>query len=202
MRKQLLIIAFWLTCSFAFGVFGQSNSDTTQGIVMPAKVENGDTIILANLDDISVKEFIKPTFESKKEERRYTKLIRDLKIVYPYAKMAKSKFAEMNEHFKELSTEKEKKAYTKKVEKEIREGFEGKLKNLTVTQGRLLIKLIDRETGKTSYELVKELRGGLSAFFWQALAKLFGNNLKEEYDPLDKDKAIEEIMLAIEAGLI
>jgi chaperonin GroEL (HSP60 family) len=116
--------------------------------------------------------------------------------------MAKSKLSEMNQHFLTLSSEREKKAYTKQVEKELRANFEEDLKKLTITQGRMLIKLIDRETGSTSYELVKELRGNLSAIFWQALARVFGSNLKTEYDKDGTDKLTEEILVAIDQGYL
>ena len=88
--------------------------------------------------------------------------------------------------------------YSKKLQSE----FEGELKKLTIKQGIILVKLIDRETGNTSYELVKQLRGSFSAFLWQSLARLFGSNLKLEYDPYGEDKLIEEIVVMIEQGVI
>ncbi|MBK7854737.1 MAG: DUF4294 domain-containing protein [Bacteroidetes bacterium] len=88
----------------------------------------------------------------------------------------------------------------KKREDEMKARFDAELKKLTMTQGRILIKLIDRETGNTSYTLVKELRGNLSAFYWQGLAKLFGSNLKTEFDAQGEDAAIEQICRAIERG--
>jgi len=78
--------------------------------------------------------------------------------------------------------------------------FESDLKNLSISQGRILIKLIDRETGNTSYELVKDLRGGFQAFMWQSLARLFGSNLKDQYDAQNEDQLIESIILQIERG--
>lgn len=88
----------------------------------------------------------------------------------------------------------------KQVEQELLVEFEDDLKQLTITQGRILIKLVDRETGSTSYELVKELRGTFSAFFWQTLARLFGSNLKSVYDPYGEDRLIEEIIFLIDRG--
>jgi hypothetical protein len=101
---------------------------------------------------------------------------------------------EINDYKAQLSSETERKAYTKAEEKKLKKQFEGELKNLTISQGQILIKLIDRETGHTSYDLVKELRGTLQAFFWQGLARVFGSNLKTEYDSLNTDKAIEAII--------
>ena len=80
--------------------------------------------------------------------------------------------------------------------------FEEELRSLTITQGRLLIKLIDRETGHTSFELVRELRGSFPAFFWQTIARLFGSNLKTKFDPAGEDELIDQIILLIESGQI
>jgi hypothetical protein len=201
MKKLLLFTAICLICS-SRSVWSQNQTDTTRGIQMPAKIEHGDTIILANMAEIDISTSPKPVFESRREERRYTRLVFNVKKVYPYAKMARAKLVEMNEHFKTLTSEKQKNEYTKQVEKEIRDQFEDQLKDLTRTQGFLLIKLIDRETGMVSYELVKEFRGNFSAFFWQALARLFGLNLKTQYDPNGEDKPIEDIIKAIDAGMI
>ncbi|OQX99712.1 MAG: hypothetical protein B6I24_01885 [Bacteroidetes bacterium 4572_128] len=101
-----------------------------------------------------------------------------------------------------LKTEKEKKKYIKKADKHLQEEFAGKLKKLTFSEGRLLIKLIHRETGKTVYDLVKNLRGSWTAWFWQTVAKLFGSNLKKKYRPKSKDKLIENIILRIENNQI
>ena len=134
--------------------------------------------------------------------RRYARLIYNLKIVYPYAIMAAGKLHEMNDVFLNLKTERERNAYVKQVESELVAEFENDLKSLTITQGRLLIKLIDRETGNTSYELVRELRGSFSAFFWQTVARLFGSNLKTKFDADGEDKLIEQILILIENGQI
>ena len=88
------------------------------------------------------------------------------------------------------------------AEKEIMDKFEKSVKRLTITQGIILVKLIDRETGRTSYNVIKDLKGGFTAFFWQGIARLFGNNLKLQYDPLGEDKVMEDIVQGIEAGFI
>jgi hypothetical protein len=171
----------------------------TQDIyVARAIIIDGDTLWVAELDEV----YIFPTkkFKSRRERRRYTRLIYNVKKAYPWAKLAGEKLAEVEIHLVSLETEKEQKAYMKQVEKELLKDYKNDLKKLTITQGRILIKLIDRETGDTSYELVKELRGNLSAVFWQALARLFGSNLKSEYDPDEEDHLIEEIIVLIENG--
>jgi hypothetical protein len=141
-------------------------------------------------------------FKNERDMRRYRKMIYNVKRVYPYAKMAGKKFREVDAAMAKLKTEKQQKEYIKKVEAEIKEQYEGELKKLTVTQGRILIKLIDRETGHTSYELVKELRGSFQAFLWQSLARLFGSNLKSEFDPKGEDKLMNEIVVMIERGAL
>lgn len=170
------------------------------GIVVPGMVVDGDTILLASIKEVYI--FPRPKFPSKKAEYHYWKLVRDLKIVYPYAQLAKIKLEELNREFMALPNEKARKEYAKQVEKQLRAQYEDQLKALTITQGRLLIKLIDRETGKTSYTLVKELRGSFQAAFWQTVAVIFGSSLKVKYDPQGKDAEIEKIIRKIELGYL
>jgi hypothetical protein len=99
-------------------------------------------------------------------------------------------------------TEREKRRLMRKAEDELNERFGDDLKKLTFTQGHILLKLIDRETGETSYELLQELRGKFRAFFWQSFARIFGYDLKSDYDPDGRDKKIEEIVTLIEQGRI
>jgi hypothetical protein len=139
-------------------------------------------------------------FKSRREMRKYRRLVRNIKVVLPYAKLAKEKYDEVVVELEELDSEKEKKMYMKQVEEELKDEFEDDLKKLTITQGRLLLKLLDREIGETSYELLKEFRGTFSAFFWQTLARIFGHNLKSEFDADGEDKLLNEIVLLIENG--
>jgi len=162
------------------------------------RIIHGDTIWLAEIDEVFI--FPEKKFTSDLLRRKYSRLIRNIKVVYPWAKLAAKKLEEVNAVMADMETERERKEYMKQVEKELKDEFEDDLKQLTITQGRILIKLVDRETGSTSYELVKELRGSFSAFFWQALAKLFGSNLKSEYDPYGEDKLIEEIIILMDKG--
>lgn len=129
-------------------------------------------------------------------------MVYNVRKVYPYAILAKNKLESINCELEKLGTNSERKLYLDKAEKELRSQFEEELKNLTITQGKILIKLIDRETGNTTYSWVKELRGSFQAFFWQSIARLVGSNLKVKYDPTGDDKAIEEIIVMIETGQI
>jgi len=96
----------------------------------------------------------------------------------------------------------DRKKYLKDLEKNVFNEYEDDMRGLTLTQGKLLIKLVDRETQNTSYQLIKDYRGGFSAAFWQGIARIFGTNLKAEYDPYGEDAITEVILLDIEAGLL
>ncbi|MEQ8623756.1 MAG: DUF4294 domain-containing protein [Vicingaceae bacterium] len=163
-------------------------------------VIDGDTIPLYRFDPVYI--FATPTFKNKQEERRYGKLKRYVVKVYPYAKIAGEMLQYFDDTLATITSEYKRKKYIKSVEEQLMSEFEGELKKLTIKQGIILVKLIDRETGNTSYDLVKELRGSFSAFIWQGLARLFGSNLKLEYDPNGEDSAIEDIVLRIESGQI
>lgn len=164
----------------------------------PWTVYNGDTIQYYSLPMVDIVDYV--SANAKKEVRDYLKLRRNVIRVYPYAKLAAAELKFINDSMANIPNERARKKFVKKREDEIKAKFEAELKKLTMTQGRILIKLIDRETGNTSYALVKELRGNLSAFFWQGLAKLFGSNLKTEYNAEGEDAAIEQICRAIERG--
>jgi hypothetical protein len=161
---------------------------------------DGDTLLHSTIKEVSV--YPEPQFSSRRDLRRYERLVHNLKIVHPYAVMAADMLNELNEAFIGLKTERERQQFVKQVERKLMDEFEDELKSLTITQGRLLIKLIDRETGNTSYELLRELRGSFSAFFWQAVARLFGSNLKTNFDADGEDKLIDQIIILMENGQI
>jgi len=146
--------------------------------------------------------FPQPKDKSPRAMRKYTLLEYRVKKVYPIAKLAGIKIAEYNRVYLSFKTERERKDYVKKIEKELFATYEKEIRSMTISQGRILIKLIDRETGKSSFDIIKEFKGGFSAFFWQGIAHLFGNNLKSEYDAAKEDQMIEYIIWQIEMGMI
>lgn len=168
--------------------------------VSKAIIEGHDTIPIIELEEVRI--YQRSDFEYLNYKRRDRRLVRNVKKAYPYAKIAGRKLKELDEELAKLKTEAEQEAYVKKAEKEIMSEFEKEVKKLTITQGIILVKLIDRETGHTSYEVIKDLKGGFTAFFWQGIARIFGNNLKAEYDPGGDDAMIEDIVLGIEGGFI
>ena len=163
-----------------------------------AEVVNGDTIPSIRFQDIYV--YAEYSYANRKQYEAWTRTKYNVKKVYPYAILAAAKLKEYDAILAKMPNEKSKKAYMKVVEKELKEEFEDELKDLTMTQGKILLKLIDRETGNTSFELVKDLRGGIQAFMWQSVARLFGSNMKSEYDPEGEDIMIERAIKLIEAG--
>lgn len=171
-----------------------------RSVVVRATVEGSDTIPMVELPEVRVYE--RRDFEYLYLKRKYRKMIYNIKKAYPYAQIAGVRLKELDDHLMTLQSEKEQKEYIDQAEKKIMDQFEKEVKKLTVTQGIILVKLIDRETGRTSYQVIKELKGGFTAFFWQGIARIFGNNLKTEYDPLNQDKIMEDIVLGIEAGFI
>ncbi len=166
--------------------------------VMKARVINGDTILVSDLPEVSIYPSYK--YRNRWDYWRYQRLVKNVKTVYPYAKLAAQKLQEIDRTLATIKGEKKRKQYIKLSEKQMMDDFEGDIKNLTITQGRILLKLIDRETGNTTYYILQDLKGNFSAVFWQTIARVFGSNLKSEYDPLGEDRLIEQIVLMIDAG--
>ena len=196
--KKIIITA--ITLLLMLPAMSQDSINLDNVTVLKRIIVDGDTLYVTSLEEVYI--FPEPTFDSWWAERRYRRLVRNLKRVYPYAVIAGDMLYELNEELKYIESERKRKEYIRQKEDELMSEYEDELKKLTITQGRLLIKLIDRETGNTSYELVKELRGSFSAFFWQTLARLFGSSLKTEYDPEGEDELIEQIVVRIEKGVI
>jgi uncharacterized protein YicC (UPF0701 family) len=139
---------------------------------------------------------------SPRKLRQLSSLEMKVKKVYPIAKVAAVKLEEYNRVYTSFKTNRERKDYVKGVEKQLFAEFEDDLRKMKVSEGRILIKLLDRETGDSSFEIIKEFKGGFSAFFWQSVARLFGHDLKAEYDPVNEDRMIEYIISEIDFGLI
>jgi hypothetical protein len=167
------------------------------GTLVRTTYYQGDTIPYVVLNP--VKCYTERKFKNKRQQAAWDRTKYNVKKVYPYAILAAAKLKEYDRILARMS-ESDKEKYTKLVEKQLKDEFTEQLKQLTESQGRILIKLIDRETGKTTYTVVKELRGSFSAFMYQGVALMFGSNLKSEYDPQGNDKAIEEAIRLVENG--
>ena len=158
-------------------------------------VEKGDSVPLVHILPVYV--FSRPV-----DLRRYRKLVAAVKKVYPVAKIARARMTEMEAELQRLSTKKAQKAYIRGVYRQIKEEYTPVVKHMTRTQGKVLLKLIDRETDYTAYEVLREFRGGFVAGFWQTLSRVFGQDLKSEYDAEGDDRLLEQIVRYYEAGLL
>lgn len=158
--------------------------------------EQGDTLARALLLR-TVYCFSHPVDMSK-----HRKLVRDFRKVYPLAEIARQTMTGFEEELLALPTRKEQREFSKRTEKELVAQYTPTLRRMTVSQGKILVRLIDRETDQTSYEIVREFRGGFTAGFWQGIARIFGHNLKDEYDPVERDRLIEQCIILYEAGLL
>jgi len=134
--------------------------------------------------------------------RKYERLVRAVKLVYPMAREAQELLEEMETVLPTLRTKKEQEAYVKRIERDIKTKYTPVLRNMSMYQGMVLVKLIDRQTGHSSYALVQEFRGRFSAFFWQGIARMFGGDLKAEYDPEGDDALLEQLIELYELGLL
>ena len=198
--KTTMLFLFVVSLSFGQKQYKYMPDTLRDANFLKCIVMEGDTVPHRYIREIII--FPPRVFTSKRQLRRYTRLVRYVRKVYPYSQIIKNMLVEIEHDLDSIPTERAKSAYVKRKEKALKKEFEGQLRKLTFTQGRILIKLIDRETGQTTYELVKQLKGSLSAFFWQSVAVLFSSSLKYEYDAKGDDQLIEEIVVQIENGLL
>jgi hypothetical protein len=171
-----------------------------KGVLDTMRVEafitpEGDTIPQSWLPTVEVKAI--QTSKWKNYWDNWTRLRNAVYITYPYAKTASKIIAEVNAQLVNVSDEKVRKQIIKAREKELKRDFADKVTSLSVYQGKVLMKLINRETGNNCYELVKEFKGGFSAGLWQTVAFVFGSSLKQPYDPKGDDHEIEKIVLDV-----
>ena len=204
MRLIFTLLALFMLVPYGSGQEDtlKHNNDSLSGrFYLLQKVKRGGE----TLPEIEIKEvtvYGRKTSAMRSVIRKYDRLAYNLRRVYPYALIVRVKLDEINRQLEAISSDKERKRFLKEVEKDVFGDYEDDIRDMTITQGRLLIKLIDRETQNTSYTLIRQYRGGLSAAFWQGIARIFGTNLKEEYDPYGEDALIEMIVIEIEAGLL
>lgn len=163
-----------------------------------AEVINGDTIPVAVLG--SVFSFPKENFKTASEERYYWKLVRDVKIVYPLSRIVYFTLLETMNYIETLPDPKDRERHLRRMEKDLVKEYEPVLRKMTFTQGKILLKLINRECSSSPYNLIKAYRGSFTASFWQGVATLFHADLKGGYDPTSKDYTLERIVIKIEQG--
>lgn len=170
-----------------------------KGVMMAYYIDQGDTVYYDVLPPVWC--FPKGTRRERKDWRNYYKLVYNFNKVYPYAIMVSKVLNHVDSTIEENHyTRAQENRYTNEWQKQVLKDFEPVIRKMTVSQGQLLMRLVDRETSRTSYKIVKDYRSSVSAVFWQGVAKLFGQNLKSAYDPKGKDAQTEELVKAWEAG--
>ncbi len=188
MKKYLFILFAALFCSTPLAAQPGVASQEWQ-------ILNGDTLPNIHIRPVWI-------FSRGADLRRYRKLVAAVKRVYPVAKIARARMAEMEAELQRLPTKREQKAYIRGVYQQIKEEYTPIVKHMTRTEGKVLLKLIDRETDYTAFEVLREFRGGFIAGFWQTVSRVFGQDLKSEYDAEGNDRLLEQIVRYYEAGLL
>ncbi len=202
MATRILLFLFFFFIPFA----GMTQTNTTLKSALPEIIGTlvetvyyeGDTIPYAKLGVVTCS--ADRVFKNYRQKAAWDRLKYNVKKVYPYAILASAKLKEYDRVLATIPSESGKKAFMKLAEKQLKNEFSDELKNLSVNQGRILIKLIDRETGKTTYDIVKNMRGSFSAAMWQGVAIVFNSSLKSDYDAEGEEKNIEMAIKMIEDG--
>ena len=189
----LLALSFW-----GDDLLAQERKGVSMGYVLQS---NGDTLFVDKMPPLYV--FNRPdSWKKSKQWRDYYKTVYNFKKTYPYALLAKEIAQDADSTLANSNfTKKEREKYLREYEKRLFREFEKPLRGLTFSQGRLLLKLLDRELGQTSFYVIKNYRGGAAAGFWQGIAKLFGSDLKKPYDKFGEDKIVEELVLMYQDGV-
>lgn len=202
MATRILLFLLFFFIPFA----GMTQTNTTLkpsvpeiiGTLVETVYYEGDTIPYAKLGVVTCS--ADRVFKNYRQKAAWDRLKYNVKKVYPYAILASAKLKEYDRVLATIPSESGKKAFMKLAEKQLKKEFSQELKNLSVNQGRILIKLIDRETGKTTYDIVKNMRGSFSAAMWQGVAIVFNSSLKSDYDAEGEEKNIELAIRMIEDG--
>lgn len=201
MKKNIIILLF---CILTTNLMSQipRYSEVLDGYLLNSEIYKGDTIPIVHLSEVPI--YPPPKFENKRAEKFYWRTVRDVKKVYPYMKFIGAEYKRINAICDTISDPKKKKKYLKMYEKELVKEYKPVMKTFTLSQGKMLIKLVDRELEETSYELIKQFRGGFVAWWWQLFAKIVGADLKEDYNASEKekDRIIERVITLYEAGVL
>ena len=198
--KRLLRILWISLLLFSLALEGRAGEGFSRNYVDSCmiKIQDGDTLYMAWLHEVWVYPPMK--FKNKKQEKFYWRTVRDVKKCLPYAKMISKDMEYADAELAKIPDKKEQKKWWRKFEKQLFKKYEKDFRGMYASQGRMLMILLDRETDRTSYELIKQYKSKAAANWWQFVAKLFRNDLKEEYDATDKDKITERVINLVEAG--
>jgi hypothetical protein len=198
--KRIYNIALSLIFAVMYSTSLSAQNYKSKQIILPVEPYNGDTIPVVHLPNVYI--YKPPQFNSRRQERFYWRTVRDVKKTLPIAREVRGIIIETYEYLLTIPDEKAREKHLEAVEKGMLEQYTPQMKKLTFNQGKMLIKLVDRECQQTGYELIKVFMGSFKANFYQAFAALFGASLKKEYDPEVTDAEIEEIIFWIENGAL
>lgn len=190
----------WSQASSALNSLGHQSDSLSIGkdrVLLMTTIVDGEPMPWVLIPEVRISR--KQVFSSPEAKARHLRLRHNVIKVLPYANFAKERYEQLHRELAMTSNKREQRRLVRNCEQEIKDMFNREVKNLTVSQGHILIKLIDRQTGNSSYEVVRELRGGVTAFFYQSVAKVFGHNLKNNYD-LQEDYEIEYILRSLHYG--
>ena len=188
-KCRLLIISFFFVCIYCHAQWIDS---------VLLQVSSTDTFYLARMQDVYV--YPNMVFQNKKQEQFYWRTVRDVKKTLPFAKEIAKEMQVADQQLAQLPDDKARRKWWRQYEKYLFKKYENNFRRMTASQGQMLMKLMDRESDRTSYEIIQHYRGKASANFWQFVAKLFKNDLKEGYDAADKDRIVERVINLVEAG--
>lgn len=199
MRKKAIISVFVTLLIAASPTFTHAQERVEGRPYMHYMIEDGDTVYVDVITPAWI--FPKGSKIDRTEWRKYCKLVYNFNKVYPYALLGKKLLLEVDTTIDEQNLKRGKKdRYINKMQWQLLRDFESDIRHMTISQGQLLVRLVDRELGRTSYDIVKVYKSGAAAGFWQGIAKLFGQNLKNHYDPDGVDKQTEELVRKWERG--
>lgn len=195
MKRLFILILLGLSFAIVASAQWPQNLQIVHGEVI-----GNDTVPHIDIPEVEI--YPPKVFKNKSDEQQYWRMVMRVKKVLPYAKEAALLLRKYELEVPAGARGKDRRVYVRRAEEELMNKYGPILKKMSINDGRVLIKLIDRETHKASYDLIQELKGGVPAVFWQGVARVFGNNLKAKYDPYGEDHQIELIIQYIEMGII
>lgn len=198
MKKRFNILTGFLLLSLIAIQSNAQENKSAGGYLVPVCIYKGDTIPSITLPDVYIFKPLK--FRNDKERKEYYRLVYNVKKTFPISQEINRTIIETYEYLQTLPNEKIRQKHIKRVEKGLKEQYTARMKKLSFAQGKLLIKLVDRQSNQTSYELVKAFMGPFKAGLYQTFAGLFGASLKKQYDPEGDDRMIERIVLQVQNG--
>lgn len=193
MKKRFIILLVLIFLSDLMWAQHSGNGTLVRGTI-----EGNDTLIQVQISDIWI--YPERKFKNKKQQQNYSRYVAKVKKVYPLAVEARILLNKYEPQYYALESKRDRKKLMKNLEKELLDKHKEELKKWSISDGKILLKLINRETNRSAYSIIENFRGEFSAVFWQGIARLFKNNLKDGYDPENEDRMLEEVVRKIESG--